>query len=578
MFATAKKVILLVLCVVIMPWASGQSSSVLYMLDDPEPDFGFGDVVSAIGDVDRDSISDLAVASPYKEVDGSDGQGQVSVFSGADGSLLYTTNLPNYFRNANFGSSIAGLGDINGDAFSDFAIGATGFGRGRVFVYSGATGTLQYVLASPSGVDAGAFGNAIAAIGDIDGDDVSDFVVGDREDRGGFVFPDQPQGKVFMYSGASGNLIRTIENPLPDPNVAQLFGEAVSGVGDVNADNVPDFVVGAWQQVSGGVVSGRAFVYSGADGALLHSLDQPTRQHTAEFGRNLAVVGDLNGDSVADIVVSATGQDALGIERQGQAYAFSGSDGSLLYVIDHPIPGTWASLFGESVGAVGNIDNDSVPDFVISATRQNDERGQAYILSGVDGALLAVLDDSTLQPGALFGKLSQVAVGDLNGDRCPEVAVGAGRQQVGSNDSQGRVFVFSIACSQSTEISIDIKPGNKRNVINPRARGGTWVAILSDTNGDSPFDPLSQVDIPTMEFGPDGAKALRYKVKDKNRDGLGDVLLRFKIRETGIACGDTEATLIGKTFDGQRITGTDTVKTVGCNKGKNAKNKKNMRK
>jgi hypothetical protein len=138
------------------------------------------------------------------------------------------------------------------------------------------------------------------------------------------------------------------------------------------------------------------------------------------------------------------------------------------------------------------------------------------------------------------------------------------------------VFVFSIACSQSTEISIDIKPGNKRNVINPRARGGTWVAILSDTNGDSPFDPLSQVDIPTMEFGPDGAKALRYKVKDKNRDGLGDVLLRFKIRETGIACGDTEATLIGKTFDGQRITGTDTVKTVGCNKGKNAK--KNMRK
>jgi len=114
------------------------------------------------------------------------------------------------------------------------------------------------------------------------------------------------------------------------------------------------------------------------------------------------------------------------------------------------------------------------------------------------------------------------------------------------------------------DVDIDIKPGNKRNVINPRAKGGIWVAVLSDTDTESPFDPLSQVDIPTVEFGPDHAKANRYKVKDINRDGLGDLLLRFKIPETGISCGDTEATLIGETFDGQSFTGTDTIKTVGC--------------
>jgi hypothetical protein len=113
-------------------------------------------------------------------------------------------------------------------------------------------------------------------------------------------------------------------------------------------------------------------------------------------------------------------------------------------------------------------------------------------------------------------------------------------------------------------IDIDIKPGNKRNVINLREKGGIWVAVLSDTDPGSPFDPPSQVNIPNVEFGPDGAKASRYKVKDINKDRIGDLLLRFKIRETGIACGDTETTLTGETFDGKSFTGTDSIKTIGC--------------
>ena len=113
----------------------------------------------------------------------------------------------------------------------------------------------------------------------------------------------------------------------------------------------------------------------------------------------------------------------------------------------------------------------------------------------------------------------------------------------------------------AARVAIDIKPGNKRNVINPRAKGGVWVAILSD----SEFDPL-QIKIPTVRFGPDEAKPIRHKVKDVNKDGLGDLLLRFKIRKTGIECVGTEATLTGETFGGTRITDTDSIKTVGCKK------------
>jgi len=119
-----------------------------------------------------------------------------------------------------------------------------------------------------------------------------------------------------------------------------------------------------------------------------------------------------------------------------------------------------------------------------------------------------------------------------------------------------------------TSVIIDIKPGNERNVINPRSKGGVWVAILSDTHTGSPFDPSSQVDVPTVEFGPDGAKAIRHKVKDINKDGLGDLLLRFSIPETGVACGDTEATLTGLTFEGVSFTGSDSIKTVGCKPNK----------
>jgi hypothetical protein len=123
------------------------------------------------------------------------------------------------------------------------------------------------------------------------------------------------------------------------------------------------------------------------------------------------------------------------------------------------------------------------------------------------------------------------------------------------------------------EVDIDIKPRNKHNVVNPRSKGGMWVALLSDADHGSPFNPSSQVDIPIVEFGPDGARANRYKVKDINKDGLGDLLLRFRIRKTGIACGDTEATLTGETFDGLMFTGTDSVRTVDCKPKKQHKKK-----
>ncbi|MGD9819841.1 MAG: hypothetical protein AB7V04_14270 [Desulfomonilaceae bacterium] len=110
-------------------------------------------------------------------------------------------------------------------------------------------------------------------------------------------------------------------------------------------------------------------------------------------------------------------------------------------------------------------------------------------------------------------------------------------------------------------VPIDIKPGSKRNVINPRSHGAVWVAVFSDrSTGFNPRD----IDVTSVRFGPEEAEPLRYKWRDVNKDRIHDLILRFNIPDTGIVCGDTEAVLIGKTLEGVQITGLDLTRTVGC--------------
>lgn len=120
--------------------------------------------------------------------------------------------------------------------------------------------------------------------------------------------------------------------------------------------------------------------------------------------------------------------------------------------------------------------------------------------------------------------------------------------------------------------TIDIKPGNTRNTINPRLKGVVWVAILSDH--ETIDDPM-QIDLSSVRFGPGGAQPDRFKASDVNRDGMADLLLRFRMPDTGLACGDTTVTLVGHTIPGQRFIGIDSISTMGCDRGHdNAKKKR----
>lgn len=101
-------------------------------------------------------------------------------------------------------------------------------------------------------------------------------------------------------------------------------------------------------------------------------------------------------------------------------------------------------------------------------------------------------------------------------------------------------------------VDIDVVPLNDRNIIRLYSRGSVWVAVLSDV--DSAFDPL-QVDMSTVTFGPGEAPAVGQRVADVNRDGVGDLWLRFEVQETGLEEGDSSAGFVGQTFHGQKVMG-----------------------
>lgn len=105
-------------------------------------------------------------------------------------------------------------------------------------------------------------------------------------------------------------------------------------------------------------------------------------------------------------------------------------------------------------------------------------------------------------------------------------------------------------------VSIEIDPDH----INPRSRGEIKVTIFNTT---PPGFDVESVNISSVRFGHDGteAKAIRNQTADKK------LMLWFNTQDTGIQCGDTQATLTGRTYTGFYIIGIDGITTVGCEGG-----------
>ncbi len=259
----------------------------------------FGWAVAALGDADGDGVPDYAVGA-IDDDNGGGSSGSVRIFSGATGATWLTLHgtAPQQVS----GTSIAGIGDVDGDGRADLAIGSPFFAGspspGLVRVHSGRDGSVLWVASGTTAQDQ--FGGSVAGIGDVDGDGRPDVLVGARQIQPGRA------GYARIHSGADGALLREVAGWQAN----MRFGSVVAGAGDVDYDGRPDFAIAAPLASDAGSQAGLVAVYSGADGALLARFDGASAG--ARLGSSLAAGVDISGEGGPDLAAGATGENALG--------------------------------------------------------------------------------------------------------------------------------------------------------------------------------------------------------------------------------------------------------------------------
>ncbi|MFQ5496174.1 MAG: choice-of-anchor D domain-containing protein, partial [Phycisphaerae bacterium] len=216
--------------------------------------------------------------------------------------------------------------------------------------------------------------------------------------------------------------------------------------GDVNADGLPDIIVGAPGDA-------RAFVYSGDQAAgfpLLATLEGGLEPDD-RFGASVGRVGDIDGDMRSEVIVGAPHFMAAGWHA-GSIYVFSVHEpGDPMYSITGSGP---TDLLGTDVDGGRDLNGDSVPDFMGSAmgTDITGPLGFGYVktYSGAAGSVLQTV--TSAKAGDLFGFSAELSDSCSGGK--PTLVVGAPQAvDPDTNKITGRVVAFNAATgAQLTEI------------------------------------------------------------------------------------------------------------------------------
>ena len=390
-------------------------------LDDGD---NFGWAVASLGDLDGDGIEDIAVGALWDD-DGGSNRGAVWIlFLNTNGTVKshqkisateggFTGTLDDFDR---FGSSVAGLGDLDGDGIEDIAVGAIddddgGFNRGAVWVLflntDGTVSSHQKISSTEGGFtgtldDGDRFGISVAGVGDLDGDGTQDIAVGAYFDADGGPF----RGTVWVLFLNTDGTVKSHQKisdtaggftGILDDN--DNFGRSVAGVGDLDGDGVEDIAVGASGDDDGGAARGAVWVlFLNTDGTVdsHQKISDTAGGFTGTlddfdfFGISVAGVGDLDGDGIEDIGVGAYFDGDGGPFRGAVWVLFLNADGTVdsHQKISDTEGGFTGALdtfdnFGISVAGLGDLDGDGKHDIAVGALLDDDgglDRGAAYVL------------------------------------------------------------------------------------------------------------------------------------------------------------------------------------------------------
>lgn len=454
-----------------------------------------GSSVASAGDINADGKNDFLIGAPEASPGGRTEAGEVYLIYGST-NLGASINLDSLGSGGVIlkggtaydmaGASVANAGDVNGDGYSDFLIGAyqaTPSGRteaGVVYLIYGSPnlnstinlgylGTAGVTLQGGSARDWA--GSSVASAGDVNGDGMSDFIIGAYH-----ASPDghSQAGAAYLIYGSS-NLPATIDLGNLGTLGVSLYGTGindnvgcVASAGDVNGDGKNDFLIGAFQasQVNRSRAGAAYLIYGSTNLPAKINLGSLGTTGMTLFGgaagdyagSSVANTGDVNGDGYSDFLIGAYRASPAGRSEAGAVYLIHGAanlptmiDLGKLGAIGVTLQGGAAHDFaGWSVANAGDINDDGYSDFIIGAYYASplgrSQAGTAYLIFGAHN-LSATIDlknlgtaGVTLQGGAMgdYAGSSVSDAGDVNGDDRIDLLIGA----FGRRNNAGAVYVI----------------------------------------------------------------------------------------------------------------------------------------
>jgi hypothetical protein len=402
-------------------------------------------------DFNGDGNSDLVVGATQFVTTGGNQRGAAYVFYGPLTGTLDSSNADVIFSGedssnnigTNAGNQVAFIGDVNGDTFGDLLVAddenTYNTKSGEAYIIFGTDTSSQYsgdnslggvhsgnsngVEIHPHSSEIGLeeLGSAVNAIGDANGDGISDIMVAAwRYDAAqGIPAKTDNDGAVFVWYGSAsiGSSDLTVShtggqhtsdvtfigesagNSSPHSGAGDQFGQAADGAGDFNCDGLADIIVGTQYGDYGGNDSGVAYVLD-ASSAGSYSLNSNPGVIFAKLtgeaagdnaGRSVAGVGNINGDSnsCGDVVIGAKKADKQGaFSNSGSAYLIYGSSSALgtisLSSADVIIGGeTSGDEAGIAVSGIDDIDSDGTPEFLVGAYKNGgSDNGKVHLILG----------------------------------------------------------------------------------------------------------------------------------------------------------------------------------------------------